>query len=93
MTCLRMHAGLRFNSGRFHQNEKGKNVILKTEDFQVGDVLFRFVANVGWKSFATVLSREGNMLGLRYDDPSYIGIIAIFEHLLVRDGVLASVSE
>ena len=72
---------------------KGKNVTLKTEDFQVGDVLFRFVANVGWERFATVLSREGSMLGLRYDDPSYIGIIAIFEHLLARDGVLASVSK
>jgi hypothetical protein len=71
--------------------QKGKNVILKTEDFQVGDVLFKFVDEVGWKSFATVLSREGSMLGLRYDDPSYIGIIAIFEHLLVKDGVLASV--
>jgi len=82
-----------FDSRRFHQNKKGKKVIFKTEDFQVGDVLFRFVANVGWKSFATVVSREGSMLGLRYDDPSYIGIIAIFEHLLVRDGVLASVSK
>ena len=79
--------------GASTKTKKGKKVIFKTEDFQVGDVLFRFVANVGWKSFATVVSREGSMLGLRYDDPSYIGIIAIFEHLLVRDGVLASASK